>query len=86
MEFFVFSTLLLLIAVVYQYIIIKTLKQDLEKTQAAIVVRAKDDKGRFVKDDPTTPQNEAYVPKASVVAKKNSGSRRTRKPKSPERD
>lgn len=50
---------------------VKSLKKDLEIHKKALeeaqteVVRAKDDKGRFIKDDPSTPQNEAYttVPK-----------------------
>lgn len=36
---------------------------------APVMVRARDDKGHFVKDDPTTPENEAWVEAKKVAAK-----------------
>lgn len=55
-------------------------------------VRARDEKGRFVADDPTTPENEAWVDGESPSKKKTkktpaekkptTGKKRGRKPKS----
>jgi hypothetical protein len=84
MEFFVLSTLVLLVIVIYQFIVNKEQYEELDKLKNTKVVRAKDDKGKYIADDPSTPDvNEAYktVPKTTQApAKKNNNSRRGRKP------
>jgi len=40
-----------------------------EKENAPVMVRARDEKGHFVKDDPSTPENEAWVEAKKVAAK-----------------
>ena len=47
------------------------------KKEETVLVRARDEKGHYVKDDPSTPENEAWV---GGVAPKRVRKRRTRKP------
>jgi hypothetical protein len=90
MEFFVLSTLILFVIVVFQYYTHKeTLLElkDLKEKEPEVLVRAKDNKGRFVGNNPETPENEAYVKvpasKAPIAATTNTQkrTRRGRKPK-----
>jgi hypothetical protein len=93
MEFFVLSTLVLFVIVVFQYYTHKeTLLElkELKEKEPEVLVRAKDTKGRFVGNNPETPENEAYVKvpasKAPVAASTTTTTqkrtRRGRKPKS----
>jgi hypothetical protein len=92
MEFFVLSTLVLFGIVVYQYHTHKKALlelKDLKEKEPEILVRAKDEKGRFKGNNPETPQNEAYVAvpvstvrKAVESTPKKNTNRRGRKPKS----
>ena len=57
-----------------------------EKETAPEMVRARDDKGHYIADDPTTPENEAWVekkPKKAVAKKKPAAKKKApaKKPK-----
>lgn len=45
-------------------------RSEMQKPVKKEMVRARDDKGHFVKDDPTTPENEAWVEKTVKAVKK----------------
>lgn len=82
MEFFVLVSIALFMIVVYQSIKIKEYLFEIKELKETKVVRAKDAKGKFIADDPSTPENEAYVkvPATKSPSATQKKTRRGRKP------